>query len=153
MPPVKYEYLFATWEGRLKLVAIVLGVAAISCCAPAHLLTQHWFLLVASVCLIGTVFFALYHVCLDGLLEDTGVDWPQMEFRFTALAALLYFPAFVSQLFQFGGVHAQPSFRVFVFWQIVAGVFGLFNDVVYGVAVYLLYLDSKASPVMTPPAA
>ncbi len=31
-------------------------------------------------------------------------------------------------------------------------VFGLFNDVVYGVATYFLYLDWKASPMMTTPA-
>jgi hypothetical protein len=50
---------------------------AISCCAPAYYSTQHWFLLVASVCLLGTLFFLLFHTCLDVFLKGTTINWVQ----------------------------------------------------------------------------
>merc|ERR1712025_1074114 len=79
---------------RIKLLELVLAFFCLVCGAPAFNGTQHWFLLVVSVALIGTIFFSLYHLCLAEPLNKLGVNWLMVEFWFTAVAAFLYFTAF-----------------------------------------------------------
>ena len=46
-----------------------------ACAAPAYSSTGHWFLLVVVVGFIGSIFFSLYHLCLDGYLKNLNVGW------------------------------------------------------------------------------
>ena len=45
------------------------------CGAPAFRETQHWFLLVVTVVLLGTIFFSLYHLCLTEPLNKLVDNW------------------------------------------------------------------------------
>jgi hypothetical protein len=45
------------------------------CAAPAYHSTQHWFLLVVVCGFIGSLFFSLYHLCLDVYLKNVNIGW------------------------------------------------------------------------------
>jgi len=151
MLELKYEYFATSWPGRIKLLELVLAFFCLVCGAPAFNGTQHWFLLVVSVALIGTIFFSLYHLCLAEPLNKLGVNWLMVEFWFTAVAAFLYFTAFLAMLIFFAGWEDE-NIQYWIDANITAGVFALFNDVVYIAAAYLIYVDWKANPTGAPTA-
>jgi len=158
MLELKYEYFPATWPGRIKLTEIGLALLCLMCSAPAFTDTQHWFLLVVTVCLIGTIFFCLYHLCLTEPLNKLIENWLTIEFWFTALATFLYFTAFIAQLAEFTAVEydeadCEEDCDLPQYWvdaQIAAGVFALFNNIVYAVGAYFIYADWKAPAAPVP---
>lgn len=144
---LKYEY-FNTWAGRVKLVQLAVAILCIMCAAPAYHSTQHWFLLVVTLAFLGTIFFSLYHLCLDTYLKTVNIGWLPTEFWFTAVITFLYLTAFAAQLADFSGVTSED----YQYWydaQVAAGVFALFNDIAYGIGTYFLYLDWKSNPAGT----
>ncbi|CAB4061781.1 unnamed protein product [Lepeophtheirus salmonis] len=106
------------WPGRVKLGELIVGILALACCAPGFHSTQHWFLLVASIAFLGTLFFTAFYLFLDVNLRNYNVNWLQVEFCST-----------------------------WVDLQVAAGVFGLFNDILYGIGAYFVYLEWKANPL------
>lgn len=68
------------------------------------------------------------------------------EFWFTAIATFAYFTAFVAMLAHFCDMDGG-DYQYWVDAQIAAGVFGLINDVVYGLGAYLIYVEWKSNPV------
>ena len=52
-----------------------LALLCMMCAAPAYHSTQHWFLLVVTLAFLGTIFFSLYHLCLDTYLKTVNVGW------------------------------------------------------------------------------
>merc|ERR1711935_62211 len=144
---LKYEY-FNTWAGRVKLVELALALLCMMCAAPAYHSTQHWFLLVVTLAFLGTIFFSLYHLCLDTYLKTVNIGWLPTEFWFTAATSFFYLTAFAAQLADFSGVTDE----VYQYWydaQVAAGVFALFNNIAYCVGTYFLYLDWKSNPAGT----
>jgi len=148
---VKYEY-FNTWAGRIKLIEMLLAFLCMACCAPAYESTQHWFLLVVSLCFIGTVFLAFYHLFLDTYLKSFNVNWTKAEFWFTAAASFFYFTAFTAQLAEFSGIEDEQH-QIWYDAQVAAGVFALFNNVAYGVGTYFIYVEWKGAGGSGDPAA
>eukprot|EP00094_Tigriopus_californicus_P001840 TCALIF_01776-PA protein Name:"Similar to Cmtm4 CKLF-like MARVEL transmembrane domain-containing protein 4 (Mus musculus)" AED:0.70 eAED:0.74 QI:0/0/0/0.37/1/1/8/0/373 len=142
---LKYESIINNWGGRIKLIELVLAMLCMCCCAPSYTSTQTWFLVVVVFCFLGTIFFSLFYLCLDVYLKGVNINWLQTEFWFTALATFLYFTAFIAQLVAFAG-EVDAVYQYWVDAQVAAGVFGLFNDVAYGVGTYFLYLEWKANP-------
>lgn len=145
MLELKYEYFPATWPGRIKLLELILAFFCLVCAAPAYWDTQHWFLFVVVVSFIGTIFFSLYYLCLAEPLNKLQVNWLMVEFWFTAIATFGYFTAFIAMLADFSGAEDE-EYQYWIDANIAAGVFGLFNDVVYGAGAYLIYVDWKANP-------
>uniref|UniRef100_A0A0K2UQH8 CKLFlike MARVEL transmembrane domaincontaining protein 4like [Megachile rotundata] n=2 Tax=Lepeophtheirus salmonis TaxID=72036 RepID=A0A0K2UQH8_LEPSM len=139
---VKHEYLQG-WPGRVKLGELIVGILALACCAPGFHSTQHWFLLVASIAFLGTLFFTAFYLFLDVNLRNYNVNWLQVEFWFTTAITFFYFTAFVAQLAEFAGLGSST----WVDLQVAAGVFGLFNDILYGIGAYFVYLEWKANPL------
>merc|ERR1719259_542269 len=74
------------------------------------------------------------------------------EFWFTAGSTFLYFTAFLAQLVDFGP-YEDEEHQAWVDAQIAAGVFGLLNDVCYGLGAYLIYVDWQKNPAGMAPAA
>lgn len=144
---LKYEY-FLTWAGRVKIVELLLALLCMMCAAPAYNSTQHWFLLVVVCGFLGTLFFSLYHLCLDTYLKNVNVGWLPTEFWFTAISSFLYFTAFTAQLAEFSGV-IDDDYQYWVDAQVAAGVFALFNNIFYVIGTYFLYLDWKSNPAGT----
>jgi hypothetical protein len=151
MLELKYEYFPSTWQGRIKLLELIFGIFCLLCGAPAYWDTQHWFLLVVVLSFLGTIFFSLYYLCLAEPLNKLQVNWLMVEFWFTAVATFLYFTAFVAMLSEFSGVEDE-EWQYWVDANVTAGVFGLFNDVVYAIGAYLIYIDWKANPTGVPAA-
>jgi len=151
MLELKYEYFPATWPGRIKLLELILACFCLMCGAPAYEETQHYFILVVVVFLLGTLFFSLYYLCLAEPLNKLPVPWLMVEFWFTALAAFFYFTAFVAMLAVFSG-QEDEDYQYWIDSNITAGVFGLFNDLVYAAGAYLIYVDWKANPTGAPSA-
>jgi len=145
MLELKYEYFPATWPGRIKLLELFFAFFCLVCAAPAYWDTQHWFLFVVVVSFLGTIFFSLYYLCLAEPLNKLQVNWLMVEFWFTAAATFAYFTAFIAMLADFAGAEVEGS-QVWVDANIAAGVFGLFNDIVYGAGAFLIYTDWKANP-------
>jgi len=144
---LKYEY-FNTWAGRVKIVELILALLCMMCAAPAFNSTQHWFLLVVVCAFLGTIFFSLYHLCLDTYLKNVNVGWLPSEFWFTAIASFLYFTAFIAQLAEFSGIE-DDEYQYWIDAQVTAGVFALFNNIAYVIGTYFLYLDWKSNPAGT----
>merc|ERR1712193_489915 len=139
MLELKYEYFPATWPGRIKLLELILAFFCIVCSAPAHWDSQHWFLAVVVISLLGTIFFSLYYLCLAEPLNKLQVNWLMVEFWFTAGAA------FLTILSAFAGEESE-DYQYWIDAYVTAGVFGLFNDIVYAAGAYLIYMDWKANP-------
>jgi len=150
MLELKYEYFTNTWPGRIKLAELVLGLLCMMCAAPAYYDTQHWFLLVVVVAFLGTIFFSLYYLCLAEPLNKLAVNWVMAEFWFTAGSTFFYFTAFLAQLVDFAPF-ANEDYQYWIDAQITAGVFGLLNDIMYGIGSYLMYMDWQASAAGGPP--
>lgn len=145
MLELKYEYFLATWPGRIKCGELFLALFCLMCGAPAYEGPQHWFLLVVALAFLGTIFFSLYYLCLAEPLNKLQVNWLMMEFWFTAGATFFYFTAFVAMLAHFSEMDGG-DYQYWVDSNIAAGVFGLLNDVVYGLGAYLIYVEWKANP-------
>jgi len=145
MLELKYEYFPNTWPGRIKLLELVLAFFCIVCSAPAYYDSQHWFLTVVVICFLGTIFFSLYYLCLAEPLNKLQINWLMVEFWFTAAATFFYFTAFVAILSAFVG-YEDEEYQYWIDANIAAGVFGLFNNVVYAAGAYLIYMDWKANP-------
>merc|ERR1711953_1095460 len=140
MLELKYEYFPATWPGRIKLLELILAFFCIVCSAPAHHDSQHWFLAVVVISLLGTIFFSLYYLCLAEPLNKLQVNWLMVEFWFTAGATFFYFTAFVSLLSGFVGVEDE-EYQYWIDANIAAGVFVLFNALVYAGGASLISMD------------
>ena len=52
-----------------------LALFCFMCGAPGYEGPQHWFLLVAALSFLGTIFFSLYYLCLAEPLNKLGVNW------------------------------------------------------------------------------
>jgi len=145
MLELKYEYFPNTWPGRIKLLEMFLAFFCIVCSAPAHYDSQHWFLTVVVISLLGTIFFSLYYLCLAEPLNKLQINWLMVEFWFTSAATFFYFTAFVTLLSAWVG-YEDEEWQYWVDALIAAGVFGLLNFVVYAAGAYLIYMDWKANP-------
>merc|ERR1711971_911317 len=110
---------------------------------------QHWFLLVAALAFLGTIFFSLYYLCLAEPLNKLAVNWLMGEFWFTAGATFAYFTAFVAMLVNFSD-RVDEDWQYWIDANIAAGVFGLLNDIFYGLGAYLIYVEWKANPTGAP---
>jgi len=142
---LKYEIFTRTWPGRIKIIELALAMLCMMCAAPAFHSTQHWFLLVVALCFLGTGFFTLYYMCLDNYLKNSTINWLQTEFWFTCLATFLYFTAFIAMLVDFSGI-SDPKYQYWYDAMVAAGVFAMFNDIVYAVGAYFLYVEWKTNP-------
>ena len=68
----------------------ILALLCMMCAAPAFNSTQHWFLLVVVCAFLGTIFFSLYHLCLDTYLKNVNVGWlPSVSI--SIIFAILFF--------------------------------------------------------------
>ena len=99
----------------------VLALLCMMCAAPAFNSTQHWFLLVVVTGFLGSLFFSLYHLCLDVYLKNVNVGWLPAEFWFTAVTSFLYFTAFTAQLAEFSGMTSE-EYQYWIDANISAGV-------------------------------
>merc|ERR1712145_17271 len=149
MLELKYEYFPATWPGRIKLLELIFAFFCIVCSAPASEDPQHWFLFVVVTSFLGTIFFSLYYLCLAETLNKLGVNWLMGEFWFTAGATFAYFTAFVAMLVNFSD-RVDEDWQYWIDANIAAGVFGLLNDIFYGLGAYLIYVEWKANPTGAP---
>merc|ERR1712045_432525 len=87
--------------------------------------------------------------CLAEPLNKLGVNWLMGEFWFTAGATFAYFTAFVAMLVNFSD-REDPDWQYWIDANIAAGVFGLLNDIFYGLGAYLIYVEWKANPTGAP---
>jgi len=121
MLELKYEHFIATWPGRIKCVELFLALFCFMCGAPGYEGPQHWFLLVAALAFLGTIFFSLYYLCLAEPLNKLGVNWLMGEFWFTAGATFAYFTAFVAMLVNFSD-RVDDDWQYWIDANIAAGL-------------------------------
>lgn len=62
----------------------------------------------------------------------------------TGIIVILYFIGFIVQLAAWSGYHQTSWLHVHKGSNIAAGVFGLFNTLVYTAGMYLLFIESKS---------
>ncbi|XP_016844840.1 uncharacterized protein LOC100114912 isoform X2 [Nasonia vitripennis] len=125
---------FRSIPGLLKIAQLILGIICLACGSPALYGGTHWFLFVASTAFLVTIVWCvIYLISLREALK-LPINWILSELINYALYTLLYFTAFVAELAS-------------AFWakHIVAGVFGLLNNVAYAASTYFLYLEWQNS--------
>lgn len=134
---------FLTIPGILKIVQVVFGIICMACAAPALVGGTHFFLFVVIVSFIATLLWTF--VYLLGIREvlNLPINWILTELINTAILALLYFVAFIVQLASWSNLY-YTSFRGA---NIAAGVFGLFNFLVYLAGTYFLYVEHRSAGV------
>lgn len=135
---IKY---FTTTPGILKLVEFVFGILCMVLASPAYLSGTHFFLFVATTSFICTVLWIFIY--LLGIREGLKIpiNWILSELVSTGFWAVMYIIGFIVQLTVAVGLH--PILYVIRDTYIAAGVFGLFNALVYCFATYLLYVEFK----------
>ncbi|OXU32104.1 hypothetical protein TSAR_002945, partial [Trichomalopsis sarcophagae] len=112
----------------------ILGIICLACGSPALYGGTHWFLFVASTAFLVTIVWCvIYLISLREALK-LPINWILSELINYALYTLLYFTAFVTELAS-----------AFLAKHIVAGVFGLLNNVAYAASTYFLYLEWQNS--------
>ena len=81
-----FAHQFMTFSAFFQILALL----CMMCAAPAFNSTQHWFLLVVVCAFLGTIFFSLYHLCLDTYLKNVNVGWlPSVSI--SIIFAILFF--------------------------------------------------------------
>ena len=68
----------------------VLAFFCIVCSAPAYEDSQHWFLAVVVVSLLGSLFFSLYYLCLAEPLNKLQLNWLMVVSRDNTLHVTLH---------------------------------------------------------------
>ncbi|XP_056633583.1 CKLF-like MARVEL transmembrane domain-containing protein 4 [Diorhabda sublineata] len=136
---INIEY-FKTTPGILKLVEFIFGILCMALASPAYYSGTHFFLFVATTSFIFTILWIFIY--LLGIREalKLPINWILSELVNTGFWAILYIVAFIVQLIIASGTHPILYFRDA---YIAAGVFGLFNAIVYCFATYLLYVEMK----------
>nr|CAH0106289.1 unnamed protein product [Daphnia galeata] len=144
-PGVTYVQLnpgyFTTFSGILKLIEILFAVICMSCASPAWKPGTSWFLFVVVICFILTLFWIFAHLLSLVNSLKIGASWLSIEYGYNVVASILYFTAFIVQL----AVWA-PASSYFTNSNVAAGVFALFNFVVYAFATFLLHREVKNQP-------
>ncbi|XP_050304840.1 CKLF-like MARVEL transmembrane domain-containing protein 4 [Anthonomus grandis grandis] len=133
---------FKTTPGLLKVAEFILGIFCMGLASPAFGGGSHFFLFVVTVSFIGTIIWIFIY--LLGIREALTfpINWILTELVNTGLVTVGYFIGFILQLITSAGLHYSYYRRGA---HITAGVFGLFNFLVYGFATYLLHLEWKGS--------
>lgn len=133
---------FKTTPGLLKIAEFVLGIFCMALASPAFTGGTHFFLFVATVSFIGTIIWIFIY--LLGIREALTfpINWILTELVNTGFCTVFYIIAFIIQLVVAATLH-PGYYRKGA--QITAGVFGLFNALVYAFATYLLYVEWKGS--------
>ncbi|XP_030768374.1 CKLF-like MARVEL transmembrane domain-containing protein 4 [Sitophilus oryzae] len=133
---------FKTTPGLLKIAEFVLGIFCMSLGSPAYYGGSHFFLFVVVVSFIGTLIWIVIY--LLGIREAINfpVNWLLTELVNTGICTVCYFIAFILQLIVAASLHPGHYRRGA---QIAAGVFGIFNALVYAFATYLLHNEWKGT--------
>ncbi|XP_046405141.1 CKLF-like MARVEL transmembrane domain-containing protein 4 [Ischnura elegans] len=136
---INVEY-FKTPAGICKILELLFGIICMACASPAHLSGTHWFLFVVVTSFISAVAWtAIYLLSIRQQLSRIPIDWTLTEFLNTGVSAVLYVIAFLVQIIvwiPYSRFYAQGA-------NIAAGVFGIFNAIVYWYATILLYNEYK----------
>ncbi|CAL4149341.1 unnamed protein product [Meganyctiphanes norvegica] len=134
---------FKTAPGIVKLVELLLGVICMCCAAPAWTNGTHWFLFVVVTAFVATMLWCFIYLLNLKTAINLPIDWLLTELIFTAIFAVLYIIAGIVQIISSVTRTRPPKLR-FPFY-IIAGVFGVFNCIVYTVGCFYLYRDWKDS--------
>jgi len=143
-------YYYRTLPGLLKLVELVFGLICIACGAPSHGISAvDWFLFVVVLLFILTfVWIVLY---LFNLNQALTLPWPMIEMGYTGFATLLEFLAAVVLLVR---ITSTNDYWYAMFWggtsrynsYVAAGVFALFNMLVFASECFLHYQEWRHGP-------
>jgi len=144
---------FRTFPGIIKIIQLILGILCMALSSPARQYVNenfgvghnHWFLFVVVTSFIISLLWSFFYLLQikDSINMQLPFSWLKLELVYTAVAALLYAIAFIVLLAGFGwcaGDRRKCDTRT------AAGVFGLFNTIVYAVGAYILHNDYKATP-------
>lgn len=131
---INKEY-FLTTPGKLKILEITFGIICMALAAPAYHSGTHWFLFAVTISFIGTLIWIFVYLLSIREALTLPLDWVLSEYVNTGVFTILYGTGFIVQLI------VAPTLSHHRVPNIVAGVFGIFNTIVYSYATYLLHKD------------
>ncbi|KAF2900760.1 hypothetical protein ILUMI_05425 [Ignelater luminosus] len=130
---------FKTVPGIIKLLQLLFGIICMSTASAYWESGTHWFIFVATVSFIGTLIWVfIYFLGIREATVNYPINWILTELLNTAICAVCYFIAFIVQLCVWA-----PSPFPHKGANLAAGVFGIFQTILYGFGTYLLYIESK----------
>lgn len=139
-PKINLQH-FRTLPGIIKLVQLALGIICMACASPAYRQGTHWFLFVATVSFITTLLWVFVYLLSVREELSLPINWALSELLNTAVDTVLYCIAFIVQL----AIWAEGHHSYYQTSNIVAGVFGIFNTIAYGIGTYFLFVQWKSS--------
>ncbi|XP_017892137.1 proteolipid protein 2 [Ceratina calcarata] len=130
---------FRTIPGIIKLLQLGIGIIAMACASPAYAGATDWFLFVSVTAFIATLLWCFIYVLSIRESLKLPINWIMTELVNTSIFAVLYMIAFIAQLSVWSVVHHTSSSR-----NIAAGVFGIFNTIMYAAGAYFLFVEWRS---------
>lgn len=146
-------WYFKSIPGILKIIELIFAIICMACGSRVVTNYTHFFMFVVSIYFIMTLVLCVaYLFALRKLFPK--LPWLFTELLMTASAVALYFIAMVVQLERTAGSAYYYPLRAHGYYgqYIAAGVFALFNMLVYAAGTFFLFMEWKESRQATSPA-
>lgn len=137
---INFAY-FRTVPGMIKILQVLLGIICMALATPALLAGTHWFLFVVIISFIATLIWIFVYLLSVREALNLPINWYLTELLNTGLITILYAIAFIVQL----SVWSVPYSSSHRFSNILAGVIGMINTIVYAIGCYFLYNEWTGS--------
>jgi len=131
---------FKTTPGIIKLVEVAVGLLCLILASPAYFPGTGFFLFAVVISFLSTiVWIFVYLLSIREALPQIPIQWVLTEMVNTIIMMIVLAVGTVSQLATVAPHIGNSRYVI----NIVAGVFGLFNTLVYAAGCYLLYLEYR----------
>ncbi|XP_037085206.1 uncharacterized protein LOC119105791 isoform X2 [Pollicipes pollicipes] len=133
---------FKTTPGIIKIVEVAIGILCLILASPSYFSGTGFFLFAVVISFLSTmVWIFIYLFSIREALPQIPIQWVLTEVVNTVIMTIVLAVGTVSQL-----ATVAPYFNHnFYALNIAAGVFGLFNTLVYAAGAYLLFLEYRQS--------
>ncbi|XKL62938.1 hypothetical protein PGB90_005302 [Kerria lacca] len=137
---------FLTLPGILKIINLILGVICLSLASPAVHNTTQWFLYVTIICVIVTVIWCFIYFLSVREAINFPINWHLTEMFNMSFLALIIVIASIFQISHWAGAHNTEGR-----WKnIIAGIFGIGNCVLYLISTCSSYVDWRQTHSLNP---
>ncbi|XP_037085205.1 uncharacterized protein LOC119105791 isoform X1 [Pollicipes pollicipes] len=134
---------FKTTPGIIKIVEVAIGILCLILASPSYFSGTGFFLFAVVISFLSTmVWIFIYLFSIREALPQIPIQWVLTELINTSILTILYAVGVITQLTAWA-----TKGRIFTTFgaNIAAGVFGLFNTLVYAAGAYLLFLEYRQS--------
>ncbi|XP_043237925.1 uncharacterized protein LOC122389705 isoform X2 [Amphibalanus amphitrite] len=131
---------FKTTPGIIKIVEVCIGLLCLILASPAYFSGTGFFLFAVVISFLSTiVWIFVYLLSIREALPQIPVQWVLTELINTVIMTIVLAVGTISQLSTVAPHFGSSWYGV----NIAAGVFGIFNTLVYAAGAYLLFVEYR----------